>query len=548
MLQSITTNASGERIDYWVVYDDQLNVINRFSPIEYRYDPRERPWFKEAQNSDQLVVTAPYVFFTTKEIGLTFAKRNQTSGAIVGVDATLAALSGVLQTLQPAPTTELVLMDANGYAIAYPDARRLIYADQSGHHRLTKIMELGVPALGQLALTSTPTNKLLPVLHSDNAWYGLKLPIGDDYNDWQMLFAMPERVLFAEVNEHLYKELVISAIIIGILVVAGAVIGHSIARPLLQLSNEVGALASYDFSRDIKVHSNIHEVQQLSQLISRMASAIRNFQSISKKLARAPDLDMTLDQISQHLIAITSAQTGAVFLFDESTQMLSLASHTELKTPAEMHCPDQQWQSIHETLQRCVREKPVNLFITPLLDRNEKILGALVLLLLDHSEEVDSALFQFIEEISGTAATAIAARHQFEAQQDLLDSIIKLLADAIDAKSPYTSGHCERVPVLAEMLADEAMATNHGPLKGFTLSTAERREFKTAAWLHDCGKLTSPEHIIDKATKLETIYNRIHEVRTRFEVLWRDADITYLKGTIAGHDPGQLAQTRQQRQ
>ena len=70
--------------------------------------------------------------------------------------------------------------------------------------------------------------------------------------------------------------------------------------------------------------------------------------------------------------------------------------------------------------------------------------------------------------------------------------------------------------------------------------------------MHDCGKITSPEYVVDKATKLETIYNRIHEVRTRFEVLWRDAEIRYWQGLAEGRDEAELAaelaQTRQRLQ
>lgn len=113
-------------------------------------------------------------------------------------------------------------------------------------------------------------------------------------------------------------------------------------------------------------------------------------------------------------------------------------------------------------------------------------------------------------------------------QKELMDSFIRLMAEAIDQKSPYTGGHCERVPKLAIMLAEAACKSNIGELKGFDFASPEEwREFKVAAWLHDCGKITTPEHIVDKGSKLEAIYNRIHEIRMRFEVLWRDAEIRY---------------------
>lgn len=117
-----------------------------------------------------------------------------------------------------------------------------------------------------------------------------------------------------------------------------------------------------------------------------------------------------------------------------------------------------------------------------------------------------------------------------ENQKRLVDSFIKIVAESIDAKSPYTGSHCERVPILATMIAKEASKSRDGIFSDFTLSSKEElREFEVAAWLHDCGKVVTPEYVVDKATKLETIYNRIHEIRMRFEVLYRDALIEYHK-------------------
>ena len=119
-------------------------------------------------------------------------------------------------------------------------------------------------------------------------------------------------------------------------------------------------------------------------------------------------------------------------------------------------------------------------------------------------------------------------RHEI-AQRNLIDSMIQLIAQAIDQKSPYTGAHCNRVPVLGEMLLTAANNSKTGIFSGFEFHTEKDwREFKTAAWLHDCGKITTPEHIVDKGSKLECIYNRIHEIRMRFEVLHRDAEISCL--------------------
>lgn len=113
-------------------------------------------------------------------------------------------------------------------------------------------------------------------------------------------------------------------------------------------------------------------------------------------------------------------------------------------------------------------------------------------------------------------------------QEALMDAFIQIIAQAIDDKSPYTAGHCARVPELAIMLAHQAEICDQAPFDNFHFANERaRREFRIGAWLHDCGKITTPEHIVDKGTKLETIYNRIHEIRMRFEVLLRDAEIHY---------------------
>ena len=124
-------------------------------------------------------------------------------------------------------------------------------------------------------------------------------------------------------------------------------------------------------------------------------------------------------------------------------------------------------------------------------------------------------------------------------QKELLNSFIKLIAGAIDTKSPYTGAHCQRVPELASMLAGAASASTKAQFSNFNLNQNDWEQLNIAAWLHDCGKVTTPEYIIDKATKLETIYNRINEVRMRFEVLIRDAQIQALTAISQGEDAKQ---------
>jgi len=135
-----------------------------------------------------------------------------------------------------------------------------------------------------------------------------------------------------------------------------------------------------------------------------------------------------------------------------------------------------------------------------------------------------------ISDLSNSVIGMSKALKQYEDEQKhFIDSFIKLVADAIDDKSHYTGAHCLRVPEIGMMLAEEAHKANSGHFSAFKFANQDEwREFRIAAFLHDCGKITTPEFVVNKGTKLETNYNRIHEIRTRFEVLWRDAEIEAL--------------------
>ncbi|ABV88978.1 HD domain-containing phosphohydrolase [Shewanella pealeana] len=159
----------------------------------------------------------------------------------------------------------------------------------------------------------------------------------------------------------------------------------------------------------------------------------------------------------------------------------------------------------------------------------------------DEVKRVESNITELDELAESMMEMSSAIQAYEENQKELMESFIKLIAQAIDDKSPYTAGHCNRVPELGLMLADAAEKSQLAPFKDFKFHSAdEHREFRIAAWLHDCGKITTPEYIVDKGTKLEAVYNRIHEVRMRFEVLWRDAEIDYLKRSASGSESNEF--------
>ena len=137
------------------------------------------------------------------------------------------------------------------------------------------------------------------------------------------------------------------------------------------------------------------------------------------------------------------------------------------------------------------------------------------------------------ESLASQAAIALTNRLLITQLEELFEAFINLINLAIDEKSPYTGGHCQRVPALTMMLAEGVDATNEGPLATFRMDERDRYELKIAGLLHDCGKVTTPVHVVDKATKLQTLYDRIHLIDTRFEVLKRDAELDALRKQLA---------------
>jgi HD-GYP domain-containing protein (c-di-GMP phosphodiesterase class II) len=174
-------------------------------------------------------------------------------------------------------------------------------------------------------------------------------------------------------------------------------------------------------------------------------------------------------------------------------------------------------------------------FLTlPLLNHREEVVGVLQLInALDPATgspiEFEDRTRRLIEALASQAAIAIDNQDLIRGQKNLLEAFIKVIAMAIDRKSPYTSGHCQRVPVLTEMLADAACAATEGPFRDFGLDDDGWYELRIAGWMHDCGKVTTPEHVVDKPTKLSTIHDRIDSVALRVEILKRDALIEVLR-------------------
>ena len=157
----------------------------------------------------------------------------------------------------------------------------------------------------------------------------------------------------------------------------------------------------------------------------------------------------------------------------------------------------------------------------PMKNHEKELIGVLQLInaqnesgIIDFSTEVE----QIIRSLSSMAAVALTNRQLIDDMEALFQALTRLIARAIDEKSPYTGGHCNRVPELTMMIAEAVCENDKGPLANFSMDDQEKYELSVAGWLHDCGKIATPEYVMDKSTKLETVFDRIELVDCRIEL------------------------------
>lgn len=535
LIQTVTQLPDGSRAgEFWFMNRDGLLMTHRIQP-DYRFDPRTRPWFEAALRDQDVTVSPPYIFFTTQELGLTLSQSTRDGSAVLGIDMVLDSIAESLGELRITPNTELALLDASGKVLAYPDMERVLVrsGDQFGFRDLA---DIGVPSLLALDALQPRLRETIKFYSGGRQWLGVVIPFEVGLGDGlRLAMASPMDDVLGDAVQRGQRLLMLIGFVILLFLPLGWRAGGSIGRALDRLQAQSLRIGRFDFSPSAAKPSVVSEVNELAQVVDEMGTTIQGFLHLSQRMATERQVELMLPKVLQQMVKATRSEAAAVYLWDRVAQRMHQAAtdgQAGSAFPASFDYPQgrqvrggsRPTQDGHEQMELELR------------GRSGQLEGLLVLVHAPDEAHHDPAFVEFARQLSGMLAVSIETRQLIEAQKKLLDAVIRLMADAIDAKSPYTGGHCERVPQLATMLADRMSAETEGPYGSFQMSEEERYEFYLGAWLHDCGKVTSPEHIVDKATKLELIYNRIHEIRTRFEVLWRDAEIEHCRRLLAGED------------
>jgi len=562
-------------------YGSDLHLLEKRTEDYDGYDPRGRGWYSDGISSEEPVITSPYTFFSSRQIGITVAHALTGKRGVVGADMVLAAISQLLQKQKLTPSTQIVIVGEEGRVFLSAEQSDLLQIrnlkkSSEAAELYVKELENQAPyhVYQELVAKGVEGGKIVGV--NGRKWFGhARQLVAAKQSGIYLVITSPLSELMVNARATRQRNLLIILSVVVVAIGLGLYLSNRIAVSLCDLAVQAESVRDFQLSRPFGVHSRISEVDGLADTMMMMQSAINRFVEIARALSAEKQMERVLEMIVSEVQSVSNADGGAIGLVSDDgknfTYVLVRNKVTEVHFGgiskeaiplAPLPLGENAAQSeivevsvVHGAQTRAITDiasgdqKPYSsikqlherngyachsLLVIPLLNRQDEVIGLLHLINARDSESGEITPFAehkiaYIKALSSNAALALDNNRLIRAQKELFDSFVRLIAGAIDTKSPYTGGHCQRVPVIAEMLADAASSADISGLKDFKLSEDERYELFIASWLHDCGKVTTPEYVVDKATKLETNYNRIHEIRTRFEVLWRDADIEYYK-------------------
>ncbi|MFA0439024.1 hypothetical protein BCU70_10030 [Vibrio sp. 10N.286.49.C2] len=545
-------------------FDAKSNLIERraynaqqvhLSSVTIPYnniDIRRSVWYRNAATT-KTQVSEPYFMPIIGQSGISIFRR-ATNGAVFGADLTLSQVSKVLQDATEARNALRLLYDDEGHVYGFSQPELFDVRDAIRSTSTLTVDDIVHPLINKTLRHRKFGEPAREVQYRGERWV-VKVDRfeGTDQQNFNLAMAVKADQLLKDANSVARYSLVGSFIALLFALPCIYYMSQWLAKPIRQASEKAKSIQHFRFNDGSQNTSQVAEIKEMSDSFSAMQSTIRRFLSLTNSMAKEYDLDRLLALVCSETAEATHANSTYIYLLNNEETLLELRfiklkNHDDIELaavpPLRLNDPllqgdleqfFRQKKSVyvpHDEVSKLVKrdsETDSVLFI-PLIDRQQKVIGALGLGFdKAHEDFVLMENLEYIETLAAYASVTIETQAMLASQKALLDSFIQVMAEAIDTKSPYTGNHCQRVPVLTEMLTLAAQQQEKGPFEAFSMTKEQWEELHVAAWLHDCGKVTTPEHVIDKATKLETIYNRIHEVRMRFEILKRDAELSMYK-------------------
>lgn len=513
----------------------------------YSLDPRTRDWFRSATDAQEIIHTEPYIFFTKNILGITLAKKGR--NFVLGVDISLAEIGDELGSISYFEQADYFLLDQNKNVISSNNRgilKKLVSLEK------LRLSDLEMPRYSSSQLDSLQQGSVI-YKAGGQKWYASNKSIITGSNKaYSLVSIVNAKLIFNATYQQLYMSLIIGLIIICLALMTVWYVSRRLSSSIELLSEDAAYLASFDFTKKIHTDSPISEVGVLADSMVRLQNTIRSFANISLKIQNSLSHQDLHNSLLRESAVAMETPFGCLYRYDRETNSYLLSSELDqsnkfispkgdvpwsvikLQALEEIYLSKSKRPGMDYVLAVALKNTPLvqvieedrftglsansRCLLLPLYSKEGLPLG-LIVLISDKEAKLDIKQVKFGNVFAQFANSALENYQLYEQQKNLLNSFIKLIASAIDAKSHYTGGHCERVPELTQMLVAKAESSTISDFKDFQLNEDDWEAIRIGSWLHDCGKVTTPEFVVDKATKLETITNRIDEIRTRFELL-----------------------------
>ncbi|MFM2587027.1 HD domain-containing phosphohydrolase [Vibrio sp. TBV020] len=547
-----STKVSGSN-EFWFL-DGSYRIVGSRKLSDNEFDPRTRPWFNNASKDGDIRLTEPYFFYFLQTSGVTLSRRSLDGGFVVGADFTLDSLSAQISHLGYSDNTKLVLFDNQFKILAHHNAP--VVLNSSNVLALSENNE----NIFNGVVNRIASQTLYETTEYDNQRWSITLtPVALNKQTRLLLAeATPQDDLMASLLSMRDKQVKVAFAMLAMSFVVVWLVAQRLARPLHALMLQTDNIARFDFKKTRYNKSVIKEVANLTQSIELMEHTLYDLLRLLRDTASNQDFSVLAKTIAHQTFLVTKAETIVLFTWeDKTTSFECTANHAIIPfkidinelvhNTAWVHTQLTKGEIVHlsfdDNALANYRDHLYNsdLYFFPLHNREQQLVGILLVGYERAITQQQSDKHAFLKELLSFGEIAKENIDKIEQQKEMLTAFVELIASAIDTKSPYTGSHCQRVPKLTKLLA-EAATKDDIYFSTFSLNKEQWEELHLASWLHDCGKVTTPEYVIDKATKLETIYDRIHEVRMRFELLKAQAEIDYLKQVNIDGESKQLKQ------
>ncbi len=366
-------------------------------------------------------------------------------------------------------------------------------------------------------------------------------------NEYWIGVAEPLAELLSDVYANMNVQLVIMLAAVLLAYGAAWLLSGSIAVSLVKLMQQSQSMRRFQFDRSShRVSSRLLEVHELGASVYALQSTLEHFMSLIRQLCKTRDLNLLANELAAVIRKLYGGDGAMLWLPEnEEATCYNLLVNQGINNPKPLLLispGNKELLTFEEAIWLWFAEQNyscTHIELIELKDRFGENMGW-ICVYFGRFPRIDESVRSLVESYLQFATLALEGQRRLQQRKELFNALIEMVASAIDAKSKYTGGHCQRVPDLTLALAQAACDCKDGPLADFQLTEDQWEELHIAAWMHDCGKVTTPEYVVDKATKLETIYNRIHEIRTRFEVIKRDKKIEALERQLSGQSSDEL--------